>query len=794
MKTRRKFKIIIFITAGLAIIFIFLFSLPRKLFTDPYATTLNDSGGNLLGAVIAGDGQWRFPPVDQVPEKLRICVIQFEDRYFYRHPGFNPGALARAAWMNIKAGKIISGGSTITMQVIRIHRKNRPRTYFEKILEIVLSLRLELRSTKEEILSMYISHAPYGSNIVGVSAASWRYFSRGPGDLSWSESALLAVLPNQPGLIFPGRNLELLGKKRDRLLARLLEKGVIDSLTYALSVSEPVPSAPGPLPALAPQLLTRAINEGMTGRQIITTIDHELQNSAAIILERHANGFRSRQVYNAAAIIMQVNTGRVLAYLGNTQPSPGYDGDHGNDVDIVKSPRSTGSILKPLLYAAMADEGILLPGMLVPDIPTVIDGFAPKNFSMTFDGAVQASDVVARSLNVPAVYLLQNFSYEKFHYVLSRLGLTTLNRPPDHYGLSLILGGAETTLWDICGVYASLARELNDYFQLPASAKYNSADIHPPVIYPENETQIPALGDRGSGIINAGPVWMMLDIMTELARPGEDASWRYYASGRRIAWKTGTSFGNRDAWSIGLDRNYLVGVWVGNADGEGRPGLTGAEFAAPLMFDLFNLVARGPWFETPGSDLKEILTCRKSGFRASVNCEDTLMIKASLNALKSPLCSYCKLIFLDPSGRVQVNADCESSGNMIRKSWFVLPPVQEWYFKNRDPFYRVLPPFRKDCISGSPIPAMSLIYPRDYARIFVPRELIGEMGKTVFEVAHRHPGTTVFWHIDNQYAGMTKNIHQLGLSPSEGDHILVLVDEHGEYLKIRFRIISGNQP
>jgi penicillin-binding protein 1C len=794
INVQKNFRKRILISAGIALLIVFYFSLPKNLFNVPFSTTIEDVQGNLLGARISSDGQWRFPPVAEVPEKLKICIINFEDQYFFRHPGFNPASLARAFYQNITSGEIKSGGSTITMQVIRIYRKNKHRTYVEKLREIILSVRLELKFTKNDILSLYASYAPYGSNIIGTEAASWRYFKRKPDDLSWSEAALLAVLPNQPGLIFPGQNSLKLAEKRNRLLKKLLDRHLIDRLTFELSVKEPVPSAPEPLPSLAPQFLTRAIKEGKTGQRVRTTLQRNLQIAAANLVERHAVKFRSRQVYNAAAIIMEINTGKVLAYVGNTTPDPNSGEEQGNEVDIITSPRSTGSILKPFLFAAMIDEGTLLPSQLIPDVPTLIDGFAPKNFSRTFDGAVPANEVIGRSLNVPAVYLLRDYRYERFHYFLKKLGMTTLKKPAGHYGLSLILGGAESTLWDIGGMYGSLARELNHYFIFTSPLKYNSTDIHQPVIYLNDTIQNNHSGNIVSGLVNAGPIWIMLHAMSEISRPEEDASWRYYGSGRRVAWKTGTSFGNRDAWSVGFDRDYLVGVWVGNADGEGRAGLTGGEFAAPLMFDLFNLLPRGSWFEKPGSDLKEIEVCSKSGFRASRDCEHIVRVESSLNGMKAPQCNFCKLVFLDQTGRYRVNADCERTENMTRKSWFVLPPVQEWYFKSRDPFYKILPPFRKNCaFSGNPIPAMALIYPKNYSKIYVPHELTGQPGRSIFEVAHRNPSTTIYWHVDNEYIGMTRNIHQMGIASGTGIHSLVLVDENGETLKIRFEVISGNQ-
>ena len=357
------------------------FCLPRTLFDDPFSTVMLDREGGLLGARIAADGQWRFPPVDSLPDKYEKAVILYEDRFFHNHPGVNPFSLFRALLQNLKQGEIVSGGSTITMQVIRLARKGKSRTILEKIIEMVLAMRLELSASKEEILSLYASHAPFGGNVVGIHAASWRYWGRPPDQLSWAETATLAVLPNAPALIHPGKNRAWLVIKRNRLLDKMEAAALIDSLDCSLAKLEALPEKPLPLPSSAPHLMDR-IYQTSQGLTVRTSIDASLQERVEGIIEDHHKRLLHNNIHNACCLVLDTQTGEVLAYVGNTR-NPGKP-EFSSAVDIITAPRSTGSILKPVLYCLMLEEGEILPGTLVPDIPTHYTGYSPKNFSMTY--------------------------------------------------------------------------------------------------------------------------------------------------------------------------------------------------------------------------------------------------------------------------------------------------------------------------------------------------------------------------------------------------------------------------
>jgi len=788
MISQYKRRIVIAVVSVLLIGY--YFCLPSVLFNDPYSTVLEARDGQLLGATIANDGQWRFPEIDSIPAKFAAALIEFEDKRFRSHPGVDVLSMGRALRQNISAGKVVSGGSTLSMQVIRLSRKGKSRTVVEKFIEVILATRLELRYSKDEILSMYASHAPFGGNVVGIEAACWRYFGRDAQQLSWGEAAMLAVLPNAPALIHPGRNREALKKKRDALLDKMMTAGVIDAFTCSLAKEEAVPEEPHMLPRHARHLLSRLFVDGSGQKKVHSTIDINVQQRVEQITEDHHQRLVGNQIHNVAVLVAEVQTGNVVAYVGNVDNENRYDGD---DVDVIMAPRSTGSILKPFLYAAMLDEGKILPASILPDIPTLINGFSPKNFSKEYDGAVAADKALIRSLNIPAVHLLREYRYEKFHTLLTEMGMTTLSNPPDHYGLTLILGGAEGTLWDITGMYASMARTLNNYFEHPGKSKYDRADFHE--LHYQRATgshaaEASIVNLDAASWLSAASIYQTFDALKEVYRPGEESGWRYFNSSKKIAWKTGTSFGFRDGWAVGVTPDYVVGVWVGNADGEGRPGLTGTETAAPILFDVFSQLPGQRWFMRPELEMEQITVCAKSGYRNSALCSEVDTVWISKSGLQSAACLFHKKIHLSSNKKFRVHSECESIANMNDVSWFVLPPVQEYYYRPRNISYRTLPPFRSDCQPASGVATMDLLYPKPNARIYIPRQLNGTMGSAVFELAHRNPSVTVYWHLDGTFIGSTRRSHHLTVNPPQGKHVLTLVDEHGESLEQRFEVLS----
>jgi penicillin-binding protein 1C len=750
--------------------------LPEPLFVTPQSYVLEARDGTLLSARIAGDGQWRFPAGGEVPEKFRRALLVYEDKRFEHHPGVDPLAMARALRMNVHAGRVVSGGSTLTMQLARLAKGREGRSYLEKSQEMLLALRIECSYDKRQILALYAAHAPFGGNVVGLEAASWRYFGRGPRDLSWAEAATLAVLPNNPSLVHVSRNRTRLLAKRDELLHRMRHAGDLSELDLELALSEPLVAAPHELPDLAPHLLETLRLRLPAQHRLRTTLDARLQATARAQLMEHSATLARQQVNNAAALILDNSTLEVLAYVGNSAaPSPGHA------VDIIRRPRSTGSILKPLLYAAMLDDGSLTPRMLLPDVPTHYEGFSPENFDRQYRGAVPADEALAHSLNVPAVRMLKRYGVARFADLLRGAGMSTLTRPADDYGLTLILGGAEGNLWDIAALYAGLA-----------NIAATGSSQHPPQFRKPSVMLAGAAGPAPrDSAISIGAAWLTLHALLEVQRPGEEGHWKKFAGSRAIAWKTGTSFGLRDGWAVGTTSRYTVGVWVGNASGEGRTGLTGSSMAAPLMFELFGDLPASGWIDMPTQALRRIELCANDGYLPFHDCE-TASGWVPKDSHFDALSPHNLSLNLDLSGAARVHSDCESPGRMSRANWFVLPPAQEFYYRRAHAEYRPLPAWRQDCqaTAGYGAAALALIYPESNARVLIPRELDGTRGRTVLEAVSRRGEATLFWHLDGRYLGETHTFHQQSLDIDPGEHILTVIDDEGERVARRFQVLA----
>jgi len=737
------------VAAGLGIVLLaaYLFCLPRDLFKNTsYSTVVTDRNGELLGARIASDGQWRFPPSDTIPEKFKVALIEFEDKHFAYHPGVDLLAIGRALVDNIKAGHVTSGGSTITMQVIRMSRR-KERTISQKCIEAVLATRLELRCSKKKILALYAAHAPFGGNVVGLEAASWRYFGRPADELSWGEAATLAVLPNSPSDIHPGKNRDRLLLKRNSLLRDLNKRGKISDAELGLAIDEPLPSEPVALPQEA-RHLTEHYCKTAPGERSRTAIDIHIQRMVQATADQWNEEFSRSGAKDLAVVVEDVHTGEVIAYVGNANPDTPRPG---SDVDIARSPRSTGSILKPILYCSLLQEGTILPNTLLPDIPVNIGGFSPQNFNRQFAGAVPAGEALARSLNVPSVHMLRKEGVPKFLEVLRKCGMTTLSKSASHYGLSLILGGGEGTLLDITSMYAKM------------SASYQDT---------KGDTKDKKSWLNGFPLTDKCALWWTFDALKEVNRPDE-MDWRIVSSVKKVAWKTGTSYGFRDAWAVGVTADYAVGVWVGNAQGQGVAGLTGARTAGPVLFDVFNMLptierkevySRNGWFLEPvPGDYTLAEVCKESGCLKGINCEDADTLMLPVKSMKSEPCPYHKTI------------------DGIKT--FVLPPSMEWYYRQHHPEYH--PYIPKNDPDFAP---MQFIYPESDAIVYIPRQLDGSIAGVTFNLAHRVADSQVFWHLDNEYLGKTQFIHQMRVNPAPGRHTVTVVDESGNSLSVGFTV------
>ncbi len=758
----------------------FYFSLPEPLFKTPVSSIVLSKEGKLLGAHISKDEQWRFPPLKQLPEKFKTSIVAFEDKRFYSHIGIDPLAIGRALKLNLSAGRIVSGGSTISMQVIRLASHNPKRTLWEKVIEAVKALRLETRYSKDEILNLYASHAPFGGNVVGLEAASWRYFGRDPAKLSWAESAMLAVLPNSPAMIHISRKRDKLKAKRDRLLKRLFEQEKISKLDYQLAIAETLPKKPKPLPRMAPHLLDTLVKKNNKQQRFNTTIDYVLQQRLNQVAKYQGEVLALKDIHNFAVLIIDNITFETKAYVGNAPVADAIK--NGQAIDMIRRPRSTGSTLKPFLFARMIEQGEILPETLVADTSVRFTGYRPNNYDRKFRGAVRAKQALASSLNIPAVNMLSYHGVESFLASLRQMGMSTLHRRSREYGLPLILGGAEGTLWELTSMYANLANRAQQGGESRAENYYQPTALKHGKITSTRYNEI-----------SPASAWMTLDALIQVNRPGTNAYWKRFNSTRKVAWKTGTSFGHRDAWAIGTTPQYTVGVWVGHATGKGRRNMTGVRVAAPILFDTFNLLPlNNRWFKKPIEQMKTVSLCKDDGFLANDLCE-SVDYKIPINSHFDRVTPNHQRVHLDKNNDLRVHGNCEPISNMNTKSWFVLPPDQAYYYKQHHTGYKPLPVWRADCQQiqtakiGSPI---SLVYPRRNTQIYIPRELAGKRGKTLFKAIHQNSQAQLFWHLDNTFLGTTQAYHEQAIWINEGKHRLTLVDEKGNSVTQSFQVLS----
>lgn len=755
-----KFLTVLFFTYAA----LFLFPLKIVPKNVPYSYALYDKIGTLLGASVASDGQWRFSP-GTVPDKFAQAVIVFEDKRFYYHLGIDPIAVLRAVVSNIRAGRIVSGASTLTMQTMRLLAGNKPRTFGQKCKESLLAVIAEIRLGKAKILSLYAAHAPFGGNVIGIEAASWRYFNRSSASLTWAEAATLAVLPNQPSLVHPGANRAILLKKRNILLQELYARGRIDAQTLELSLAEPLPAKPYPLPSGAPHYLELLKKRYPHTARFYTDLDSGLQKNLYRILERQSRELSRKGINNAAGLIIETGTGKVLAYCGNT----GLDGRNGTTsaVDIVQARRSSGSLLKPFLYAAMLDSGRLLPDQLVIDIPTRIGSYKPDNNVPLYRGAVPASEALSRSLNIPAVRMLREYGISHFLDYLKRCGFTTFTRSVDEYGLPLILGGGEITLYEAVYAYAKLMNVACD--------RSGYAD----------RTQFP---------VSVGAAWLTLKALAEGVRPDDEALWRVFAGSKRIAWKTGTSNGNRDGWAIGTTEAYTVGVWFGNAEGQGRQDLQSIRTAAPVLFEIFASLPAAHWPAAPSESLKEETFCADSGYIAGRYCSRTVKGFRPAQAPQGTVCPYCTAVSFTPDGRFQADMSDmtgEYAGQFpFIQNRFVLPPAVEYYYTRFAANYKKLPPFVAGHQGGASS-QLAILFPEQGARIVIPVEIDGSAGAMIMQAAARDIGTVIYWDIDGVYLGSTQGTHTMTVRPKIGTHVLTVTDSLGARRVRTFEVLDA---
>jgi penicillin-binding protein 1C len=760
-----KHKFITITAAILLAIALWLLIPPRPPFPDSYSRVVYDCRGGLLRVTSAPDGQIRFPlPADPLPRKYIAALTACEDRRFFAHPGVDPLALAKSLFVNIRSGRRLRGGSTITMQVARLSHPKK-RSYFNKALECAGALKLSLHMNKQALLRLYAGHVPMGGNIVGVHAASWRYFGKPLSQITWAEAALFTVLPNSPSALNLVKERPRLKEKRDRALAILLHRGLIDSMSCSLSQCEPLPSPANRMPFRAPHFAGRVLaSSGAT--VVLTTLDPGIQQRTEEIVRMYSRQYAAEGVKNMAALVVSTQSGAVCAYAGSQDFS-----DTANDgqVDGIMARRSTGSLLKPFLVAKTLDRGPYVLESKLQDVPTFYGSFYPQNASKEFSGLATLQQSLVQSLNVPMVRLLYWYGVNEFYSDLRNAGFSGLFRTSEGYGLSLILGGAEASLWELAGLFCGLG---------------NMGMLRPFHLCAGSDLQRDTVR-----MCSEGAAWLVLSTLSQLNRPGSEYYWRFFSNQVPVAWKTGTSYGQKDAWAIGTNRQWTIAVWVGNFNGEGNASLGGAQSAGPVLFELFNALSdksRGLWFTKPEYDLRSITVCRQSGLSPSAACSDTMQAEQPLSAYQTAICPFHQRLLVSKSKGFSACSRCWTGIDTVWKVKTIYPPSVRSILAQHGFKADSLPRHNPRCPVAHPQAAIEIVYPVENVSIIVPRNFQGVHEKIVFKAECQRPGTHLFWYLDGGFLAETVGQNTIAVDLQAGKHKLAVQDGEGETEVVRF--------
>lgn len=740
--------------------------LPEASLHPPPSPVVLDHKGRPLRFFLAADDQWRFYVLLKGLAPLLVrAEIAFEDRWFYYHPGVNPFALGRALRQNLGAGRIISGGSTLTMQVARM-LEHRPRTYGSKLAEIFRAFQLELHYSKPEILELYFNLAPYGGNIQGVAAASRLYFGKSPDRLGPAEIALLVALPQSPETRRPDLHPQAARVARNRVLARLAARGLISADEYRRAIDTAVPKSRTDLPVIAPHMSEMLKSRVDKNGCVVSTIDLELQLFCEQKLKSHSRKLAVRGIKNAALVLIENKTGAVRALIG----SPDFfDVQSQGQVNAALAARSPGSTLKPFLYARALDRGLVSPALLLPDVPTAFGDYEPENYDDTFRGMVSMHDALVNSLNVPAVALEALLKEEGVWSILRDAEFKSIRRDRNYYGLSLVLGGCGVNLLELTNLYASLAR----------------GGIWMPYRLVDKESMVP-----GKKFFSRGSSYIITEILSEVKRPDFPNEFITATNLPLVALKTGTSSGRKDAWSIGYDPEWTLGVWVGNADGAGNPELVGAESAAPLLLEIFDALRKGrrqQWFERP-PEVGFRQVCALSGMIAGPNCPETRQEMYIYNVSPTRVCNFHQKFDIDSATGYRLCSFCRQGRKYQTKTFVRWPEEVANWMKANNIAVQEIPPHLPSCPhqdSGRP---PQIISPRPGDHFLLREGVKPELQQIKLRAAVDNRVKKLYWFVDGKMVHQGLASETVFYLPTPGRHQLVCMDEEGRKASVSFSV------
>lgn len=741
---------------GMFLLFDGWFPLPMTALRRQPAVIVTDREGSPLRIFLPADEQLRIPvSLSEVAPVFVRALVASEDRWFYHHPGVNPLAIVRALGANVRHGRVVSGASTISMQIARM-AEPKSRTLWAKCWELFRALQLERHFSKDELLELYLNLTPYGGNVAGIGAAAYVYFGKTPAQLSLGEAALLAVLPRSPNSYNPARNPAAALAIRNRVLRQLAQRTVFAESVVADALRHPLPTVSWRSPFTAPHFCQLALDRLPHSPRLHTTLDQRVQKIAEEQTALWVSTLRDRGIGSAAVVVIENENRAVRAMVGSPNFfEEAYDGQ----VNGATARRSPGSTLKPFLYAMAMDAGLVIPDSYLLDIPTDFSGYVPENYDGQYHGRVTMRDALVQSLNAPAVRLLSTVGVETFHRLLQRGGLTTLDRPPASYGLPLILGSGEVSLLDLTNLYATLA----------VGGEHQAIQLQPNIV---------GTKDR---LFSAEAASLTAGILTSIQRPDLPRSWRLTRDAPVVAWKTGTSYGHRDAWSIGFSSRYTIGVWAGNFDGRGQKGLAGSEYAAPLLFALFRAIEGGAAQLVQPHDLHlgTVKVCTLSHELAGPFCPLQESVTVLAGRSKLSFCSYHRRMFVDTTTGDQLAGACLSSRPHRVEVVTVYPSeLVAWWSTQGQPLPRTpqLSPFCNEVPGGE---ALTIVSPATATPYRLRRDAPAGDQKIPLRAQSGAAPSPLHWYQDGKLVATGTPAGQILLPLQIGTHHLVVIDNAG---------------
>lgn len=738
-----------------------LFPLSTQVDFSPVVT---DRNGEILYSFLNDDDKWRlYLEEDKISDDLKQTILFKEDKYFYYHFGVNPIAIGRALFNNITQNKRTSGASTITMQVVRL-LEPRPRTYGSKLIEIFRSLQLEWMLSKDEILQLYLNLVPYGGNIEGVQSAAVLYFNKQANNLSLAEITALSVIPNRPSSLKIGEHNEELLAVRNKWLKKMEKADLFPQESIHDALEEPLEASRLESPKFAPHFSYRMQNAYPDMDVVRTTLSKAMQNNCERAVSEYMKTKQAYNVHNAAVLVVDNATNEVLAYVGSADF---YGTEDAGQVDGIRAVRQPGSTLKPLIYALSIEDGLLTPKTVLTDVPINFHGYTPVNFNQEFNGYINVENALAQSLNIPAVKALEQLGVERATEALITCDFKTIERQEEILGLSLVLGGCGVSLEEMTALYTMFANK----------------GIYQPISYLlESESD-------STQILSPSTSFMLSEILQQLERPDLPNSWRSSKNLPALSWKTGTSYGRKDAWSIGYNDKYTVGVWVGNFSGEGVPELTGANFASPLLFKIFNTIDPSPtrnWLTAP-VDLKYRKVCASSGKIPSDDCDEIVLDYFLPTISSNATCKHVKKCFVSADESYSYCQHCLPEAGYKVKNYPNHPPEILAFYRENQINYLGIPTHNPACENWKTANPPQIVSPSNGAIYYINPK---EPESLVLRCNTASDVESVFWFVNQgvyREASTTEGV--LFLPDSEGIYTISCSDDQGRNSTIQFEVI-----